>query len=98
MAMQSLTSLGLFSRASVWTCRRCLQKQQRSLLGRENFATSARRRPGRRKKNNAVLLSAAAGGSLAAGALFFVEDVKYGYGAMERTGRVMTTLALCINE
>ncbi len=26
------------------------------------------------------------------------DDVKHGYGAVERTGRVASTLVLCINE
>ena len=41
---------------------------------------------------------AAAGGAAGAGALAFTDDLKHGYHAMERTGRVMGTLAVCINE
>jgi hypothetical protein len=41
---------------------------------------------------------AAAGGTLGASLLFFTDEIKYGYDAAERTGRVLTTLAVCINE
>jgi hypothetical protein len=41
---------------------------------------------------------AAAGGTLGGSLLFFTDEIKYGYDAAERTGRVMTTLAVCINE
>jgi aarF domain-containing kinase len=41
---------------------------------------------------------AAAAGSAGLGALAFTDDLKHGYKAMERTGRVMGTLAVCINE
>ena len=40
----------------------------------------------------------AAGGSLAAGAAFLTDDVKHGYIAVERSGRVVGTLAVNINE
>jgi aarF domain-containing kinase len=51
----------------------------------------------RTKPRKAVRL-AAAGGTLGASLLFFTDEIKYGYDAAERTGRVMTTLAICINE
>jgi aarF domain-containing kinase len=41
---------------------------------------------------------AATSGTLAGSLLFFTDEIKYGYDAAERTGRVMTTLAVCINE
>lgn len=44
------------------------------------------------------MLLAAGGGTLGAGAFAFSDDVKHGYAAVERTGRVMSTLAVCMNE
>jgi aarF domain-containing kinase len=41
---------------------------------------------------------AATTGSLALGALAFQDEAKHAYHAVERTGRVAGTLALCINE
>ena len=41
---------------------------------------------------------AAAGGSLGGSIMFFGDDIRHGWLAAERTGRVVTTLALCINE
>jgi aarF domain-containing kinase len=41
---------------------------------------------------------AAAGGAAGVGALAFTDDVKHAYKAIERTGRVAGTLAVCINE
>jgi len=45
-----------------------------------------------------VLIAAAATGGIGATALAFGDDVKHAYEAMERTGRVISTLAVCINE
>ena len=44
------------------------------------------------------MLLATAGGGAAAMLLAVGDDVKHGYGAVERTGRVASTLVLCINE
>lgn len=41
---------------------------------------------------------AAAGGSAGASLLFFGDDIRHGWLAAERTGRVVSTLAVCINE
>jgi aarF domain-containing kinase len=49
-------------------------------------------------KRKAVTYAAATTGTLAGSVLFFSDEVKHGYIAAERTGRVVTTLAVCINE
>lgn len=41
---------------------------------------------------------AAAGGTLGASVLFFTDEIKHGYAAAERTSRVISTLAVCMNE
>jgi aarF domain-containing kinase len=45
-----------------------------------------------------VLKYAATGGALGAAVFAFSDDIKHGYAAAERTGRVMTALAVCVNE
>ena len=44
------------------------------------------------------MLVAAAGGALGVTAVAFTDDVRHAYEAAERTGRVVSTLAVCINE
>ncbi|KAK7755974.1 hypothetical protein SLS62_001916 [Diatrype stigma] len=44
------------------------------------------------------ILTAAATGAAGAGALAFTDDIKYGYEAVERTGRVAGALGICIND
>ena len=44
------------------------------------------------------MLLATGGGTLGAAAFAFSDDVKHGYAAAARTGRVVSTLAVCMNE
>ena len=53
---------------------------------------------GGKKRARRALQYATAGGTLGVAALAFSDDIKHGYIAAERTGRVMTTFAVCINE
>jgi aarF domain-containing kinase len=57
--------------------------------GNANLAKSKRR--GR-------VVVAAAGGALGVTAVAITDDVRHAYEAVERTGRVVSTLAVCINE
>lgn len=50
------------------------------------------------RKGRRVLLLASGGGAAAASALAFTDDIKHGYEAAERAGRVAAALAVCINE
>lgn len=50
------------------------------------------------KKGGRVWLLASGGGAATAGVLAFGDDIKYGYDAAERAGRVAAALAVCINE
>jgi len=68
--------------------RRCLQKPLR-------YSTKTGKLSRPRLSRNIVL---AASGAVGIGALAFTNDVKHAYNAFERTGRVMGTLAVCINE
>jgi aarF domain-containing kinase len=49
------------------------------------------------KRTRAIQL-AAAGGTVGVALFAFWDDIKHTYAAAERTGRVVTALAICINE
>ena len=82
---------------AAWTCPTCL-RQQKASTQKSSFSTRIRRTRPLKRKQTVVL--ATAGGGLGAGALIATttDDVKYGYAAAERTGRVVNTLFTCINE
>ncbi|KAK1584865.1 ABC1 family protein [Colletotrichum navitas] len=50
------------------------------------------------RKGGRVWLLASGGGAAAAGALAFTDDIRHGYEAAERAGRVAAALAVCIND
>lgn len=85
---------------AAWTCSRCktvkpplLDSTPRAYTSSPHAARSVRIiRP--RK----AVYWAAAGGSLGGSLLFFGDDLKHGWQAAERTGRVVSTLAVNINE
>lgn len=88
-----------------WTCANCRTASGRLtaplLTGTRGFAssrvwTNARGKP--RNARNGFILLASGGGAAAAGALAFTDDIKHGYEAAERAGRVAAALAVCINE
>jgi len=91
--------LGLVGTSSSWTCRRCALQAQRGLrtVGQaKGYATRLRRIPRPRRKGRILL--AATGGALGVTTLAFTDEIRHSYEAVERTGRVVSTLALCINE
>lgn len=49
------------------------------------------------RRRTAIRL-AAAGGTVGVAIIGFWDDIKHGYAAAERSSRVATTLAICINE
>ncbi len=59
------------------------------------YSTKAKKLPRSRRRRNVIL---AASGAAGVGVLAFTDDVKHAYLAFERTGRVMGTLAVCMNE
>ena len=95
--MRSVNAGKLFSQWTPWTCRQCVQRARFASLQRAKFATRTEKSSNRSSGRRGLVL-AAAGGSLAASAAFLTDDLKHGYMAMERTGRVVVTLAVNINE
>jgi aarF domain-containing kinase len=87
------------------TCRQCLLQSRGSRIGdqvrgyarRSNAHGNGGFKSARSKKGGRVLV-AAAGGALGVTAVAFTDDVRHAYEAAERTGRVVSTLAVCINE
>ena len=83
-----------------WTCRKCLlQMRLRKFIAPRQGFRSTQNTP-RASRSGGKILFAASGGTAAIGAgiLSIGDDAKHFYTAAERTGRVMTTLAICINE
>ncbi|RVX70268.1 hypothetical protein B0A52_05601 [Exophiala mesophila] len=87
----------LFRGRATWTCSRCK-------LGRSTPFDPPRRplsshgRPVRIVRPRKAVYWAAAGSGLGASVLFFGDDIKHGWRAAERTGRVVTALAVNIND
>jgi aarF domain-containing kinase len=88
-----------------WTCRQCLLQsrgrqggnQARGYARHSNIYGNGIWKSAKPKRSGRVLV-AAAGGALGVTAVAFTDDVKHAYEAVERTGRVVSTLAVCINE
>lgn len=90
---------------AAWTCRDCLLQGKGSRIGdqvrgyarRSKTYGNANWKSARSRKRGRVLV-AATGGALGVTAVAFTDDVRHAYEAVERTGRVVSTLAVCINE
>lgn len=87
--------------SSSWTCLRCLQRWRASRhcalrINRFTSRTTEVRIP---KSSRRTLLLAAVGGTAGASVMVGLsDDLKHGYTAARRSGRVLTTLLVCINE
>ncbi|TVY89717.1 ABC1 family protein-like protein [Lachnellula willkommii] len=93
-----------------WTCRQCRDlglrrappkqpkqhTQQRTYSSGSSSNYGYQRPPTRRKRQ--VLLAVAATGTVGATALAFSDDVRHAVQGIERTGRVITTLGVCVND
>ena len=96
--MRNLGLRAAYAQKTPWTCPTCLQRQAFFERAAKRFSTKARRLPPQ-KRTRIVLLTCATTGTLGAATLVAVSDeVKHGYNAAERTGRVASTLLRCINE
>lgn len=94
--MKAFSLRPAFKQANSWTCGRCLQQSQRAVRPLRQYSTRSNRIPIPKRKGRIVL--AATTGALGVTALAFTDDVKHSYRAVERTGRVVGTLFVCINE
>ncbi|KAF4989152.1 hypothetical protein FDECE_14801 [Fusarium decemcellulare] len=89
--------------ARPWTCSTCRSQLVRSKpfrhVGARGFASGRGSRGGNgRKTGRAVLYASSGAATLGASALAFTDDIKTGYEAAERSGRVAVALAVCIND
>ena len=94
--MKAFNFRSAFKQANPWTCRKCLRQSQRATRTLHQYSTRSNRVPVPKKKGRILL--AATTGTLGVTALAFSDDVKHSYKAVERTGRVVGTLFVCINE
>lgn len=88
---------------SRWTCAECrtIQLSRPRVYWGTNgrgFSSKARTSGRTLPRRAGVLLLASGGGAATAGVLAFTDDIKYGYDAAERAGRVAAALAVCIND
>ncbi|KAG5931252.1 hypothetical protein E4U53_001872, partial [Claviceps sorghi] len=89
-----------------WTCSTCqgqlLTAKPSPLLATRHFSSAGRSsrgtsgNGGSRCRKTFLLASAGAAG-LATTALAFTDEIKNSYDSVERTGRVVAVLAICIN-
>ncbi|KPM46234.1 ABC1 family protein MCP2 [Neonectria ditissima] len=91
--------------ARPWTCSTCRNQLVRSKPLRHVRARGFASGRGSRGRNapgggpgRVVLYASTGTATIAAGALAFTDDIKNGYEAAERTGRVAAALAICIND
>lgn len=94
-----INSASAFARPVAWTCRKCVLQTRGQ---RDTFQRSARYmstfKPILKSRRKGVAVLAATGGALGLGSLAFTDDLQHGYHLLERSGRVVSTLYLCINE
>ncbi|KXX75883.1 ABC1 family protein MCP2 [Madurella mycetomatis] len=88
-----------------WTCARCRSQLARPNLSRPpvsrpytGVAGSSSAAPRAKPRRRTAVLLATTGGAATAVFLSFGDDVKNGYQAIERTGRVASALVICIND
>ncbi|KAI1459206.1 ABC1-domain-containing protein [Annulohypoxylon moriforme] len=106
MKCLSINSLGRLATNRSWTCVNCRTQllvassktAQRPLARQYATGSSGYSKRQKPRKKRLGVLTAAASAATGAGVLAFTDDIKYGYDATERTGRVAAALAICIND
>ncbi|RDA87189.1 hypothetical protein CP533_6920 [Ophiocordyceps camponoti-saundersi (nom. inval.)] len=85
-----------------WTVTRAVTRRLRIVAGpapaSKWSSTLARRGRGRPSSRRTLLFASTGAVGIAGTALAFTDDIKSGYEAAERTGRVATALVICIND
>ncbi|KAI1778698.1 ABC1-domain-containing protein [Hypoxylon cercidicola] len=105
MKCLSINSIGRIANRS-WTCSNCrtqllvvhVKTGQRSLARKYATGSSHYSKHPPKPPKRGTVLTAAATAATGAGVLAFTDDIKYGYDATERAGRVAAALAICIND
>lgn len=88
----------LFGGPVSWRCTQCTSKTRPDTFKRA-FGTAREVKITRKKRPvKAVYLAAASAAGAGAGALAFSDNIKHGYEAAERSGRVISCLAVNVNE
>ncbi|KAI2463807.1 ABC1-domain-containing protein [Annulohypoxylon bovei var. microspora] len=106
MKCLSVNSLGRLATNRSWTCMNCrtqllvanTKTTQRPLARQYATGSSGYSKRQKPRRTRVTVLTAAATAATGAGVLAFTDDIKYGYDATERTGRVAAALAICIND
>ncbi|KAI9054185.1 hypothetical protein LZ554_001356 [Drepanopeziza brunnea f. sp. 'monogermtubi'] len=85
-----------------WTCRSCLPQTRPDIGGHvRGYATRNSGKTygnGARPKRKGRVLAASAVGGVGASVLAFGDGAQHAYEAVERSGRVVSVLAVCIND
>ena len=93
------TMLRTAQRSPTWTCSQCLWRSRtKQIRGFAETRGTYRSGDSTRQRRRGRVVLAAAGGALALSVISLTVDMKHAYGAVERSGRVASTLAVCINE
>ncbi|KAI1658139.1 ABC1-domain-containing protein [Daldinia decipiens] len=107
MKCPSINSLGRLASNRPWTCSNCrtqflvarVRTTQRSIARQYTTNSSGySKKTHKQPKTRVTVLTAATTAAAGASVLAFTDDIKAGYDATERSGRVAATLALCIND
>jgi aarF domain-containing kinase len=88
----------LFGGPVPWTCAQCANKTPPSAFKRAFGGAREVKVIHKKKPVRAVYLAAAGVAGAGAGALAFSDNIKHGYEAAERSGRVVSCLAVNMNE
>jgi aarF domain-containing kinase len=97
--MKGLNFATTFGKSNLWTCRNCLHYARagsRVIRQAKQYSTSTIEIPKSKTRGRVIL--ATTGAALGVGAIAFTDDLKHAYHSAERSGRVLSTLAVCINE
>lgn len=97
--MKGFNVAAALGRSSPWTCRQCMHHARvGSKVLRQARHYSSRTIEMPRPKRVGWVFLAATGTALGVGAIVFTDEVKHAYLGVQRSGRVMGTLAVCIND